>query len=598
MKKKGIKNKKRLIIIVLVVLVIILISVFLIYKQHQSFLFDNKIVYDLVVDYNKVQKEKDLELTKYINDKNITMNDPKVVLDPYGNSPLTALLIFYTEDETNIKLYINNIFVTTMVSSKRHVIPIYGLREDYNNEIKIIDKDNSESILYIKTDKLENSDFYNYESSYNGYESLFINSPKGKYVLDNEGYITWFRDINYNEMDLSTDKKIYFIDKYYRIVETDFLGRVYRVYYTDISYNNHKIKKIDNNALMIIENFSIFYINYNTGEILYSMNLLDELKKIDEFVEIDASKNYMNYFQYNVDNNTLLLSIRGIDAIINYDLQNNKIIWIFSDNEIFSNKFDNYMLNLTSGSYFIGQHTPYLNGNKLYVFDNHNFSFSIYNYPLSGKSSAVIYEINNMNIKEVYRYQSNFSSGWYGNFYEKNNLKNINFGCIIDSEIGNYSKVIELDENDNVVTELTTNYDDMLIYESFRDTFYNEFTSNYVINNDVLELNPNESNGVYEKAKKYNNYNGFKEELKNAIIDETIIEYSSTGLAIDAIGDIDILYVDENYDYYKLTLTLDETTAGLYFYMWSSLLNIKGKYALYIKINDKYYNSNIVFNVI
>ena len=42
------------------------------------------------------------------------------------------------------------------------------------------------------------------------------------------------------------------------------------------------------------------------------------------------------------------------------------------------------------------------------------------------KSYAVIYEIDGMNIKEVYRYGDVYLSGWYGNFYVKDNIKHIN----------------------------------------------------------------------------------------------------------------------------------------------------------------------------
>lgn len=593
-----IKNKRVILFLVIFLLIVISIGCLIIIKKNKdSFLFRDKEVYDVVVDYEKIQDEKDLELIKYVNNKRITMNNPKVILNPYDTSPLTALAIFYTKDKTAIKLYINSVFMTIMEESNSHIIPIYGLRENYNNEIKIVDNKGNEKVFYIKTEKLKDSDFYTYNSTYDVDEYLFINSPKGKYAIDNDGYITWYRDINYNEMDLSFDKRIYFVDKYYRIIETDFLGRVYRMYYTDTLFNNHKIKRIKNGNLMVLENFSILEIRYDNGEVLYSINLLDILRKVDEEIDIKIDENYINYFQYNDADNTLVLSIRGIDAIINYDLSNEKIIWLLSNNEIFSSKFDEYKLKLTSGSYFKGQHTPYLDGNKLYVFDNNNFAFSNHNYYLSGKSSAVIYEINGMNITEVYRYKSDLSSGWYGSFYEKNDIKTINFGCVVNSDVGNYSKVIELNKDNEIVTELTTSYDDLLIYESFRDTFYNEFTPNYLIDIDLVELKSTDNGRPYYISDKKSNYTGFKEGLENAIIDDTLIEYSSVGIAVNAVGKVDVLYVSEDYDYYELKLEFTEETAGLYHYIWTSLINIRGKYAVYVKINDKYYNTNIVFNV-
>ena len=209
--------KKNRIIIVLSIL-IFLISIFMLKYNDDNSLFNNKYVYNLNVNYDDIQNNIDKEISKYIKNKKISMSNPKVILDPYNSSPLTALVIFYTKDSTSIKLYINDIYMTTVEKSKSHIIPIYGLREDYNNIIKLIDDNNNESIINIKTDKLENSNFYTYKSTNNTNEHLFITSPKGKYAIDNEGYMSWYMNMNNNEMDLSTDKKIYFIDKFYRLI--------------------------------------------------------------------------------------------------------------------------------------------------------------------------------------------------------------------------------------------------------------------------------------------------------------------------------------------------------------------------------------------
>ena len=600
MKINDIKNKKIFLLLILLILLmfLIIIGFFVLRKDNKDFLFKDKEVYDLYVNYDEIQKKTDEVLLGYVNDKNITMYSPKIILNPYDSSPLTALVIFYTEDSTSIKLYINDKFMTTVESSNSHIIPIYGLREDYNNLIKLIDDNNNESIINIKTDKLKDSDFYTYKSTYSTNEHLFINSPMGKYTIDNEGYITWYRDVNYNEMDLNLDKKIYFIDKFLRIIETDFMGRVYKIYHTDAFYSNHKIKKLNNNNIMVInDSFMLSEINYETAEILYSINLLEILKNIDENFNIPIENNYINYFQYNEEDKTLLISIRGIDAIINYDLLNKKIIWLFSNSELFSNKFDRYKLNLINGNYFKGQHTPYLDGNLLYVFDNNNFAFPNSGFSVSEKSSAVIYEIEGTKVKEIYRYKSDFGSGWYGSFYEKNGIKNINLGCIVNDETGNYSKVIELDEKDNIITEFTTNYDELTVYESFRDTFYNEITSNYQINLEILSLYSDEDNILKYLSEMNKDTEDIKEELQNAIIDEALIEYSNLGISIDTIGNVEMLFVDENYDYYKLEIEYSEVMKGVCHYIWQYLINLKGKYAVYIKINDKYYNPNLVFNI-
>jgi len=102
--------KKNKIIIVLSIL-IFLISIFILKYNDDNSLFNNKYVYNLNVNYDDIQNNIDKEISKYIKNKKIGMNNPKVILDPYNSSPLTALVIFYTKDSTSIKLYINDIYI-------------------------------------------------------------------------------------------------------------------------------------------------------------------------------------------------------------------------------------------------------------------------------------------------------------------------------------------------------------------------------------------------------------------------------------------------------------------------------------------------------
>ncbi len=85
-----------------------------------------------------IQNEKE----KQINAEGYTIENPKVILNPYGNSPLTALIIFETSDLTSPTVTIkgkdkNTTITHTFTPSKIHILPIYGLYADTNNEISI-----------------------------------------------------------------------------------------------------------------------------------------------------------------------------------------------------------------------------------------------------------------------------------------------------------------------------------------------------------------------------------------------------------------------------------------------------------------------------
>lgn len=586
---------KKTISFIFIILVLILIF-YMTKNKDNSILFENKNLYSINTNYEKIQNMVDKEIEKFTKDKKNTLSSPKTILNPYGNSPLTSLVIFNTKENISIKLYVNDVFMTTMEKSKKHLIPIYGLRENYNNKIKLIDDNNNEKEIYIKTEKLDNSNFYEYKTNNISNKFLFLNMPSGKYAIDNEGYISWYLNTNKLDFDMTEDGKIYYLDNINRLIEMDYMGRVNKSYYIDSDSYNHRMEKIDENYFMIIDSANrLSLIDYKTGKIIKKLSVYDIFKNIDSNFNAKNEMFYVNHFQYNSLNNTLLISIRGLDAVLNYDLENEKIIWIFSNSKLLSNKFDKYKLKLLNGGYFSGQHTPHLIGNKLYIFDNNNYVLGNIEKNKLNKSSAVIYEIYDKNIKEIYRYNSNYKSIWYGSFYETDNIKNINFGNIFNNSNSTYSKVIELDKKDNIITEFISKESDRLIYESYRQTFYQEITSNYQTNYKLENIIVNENYANLKDLKLHRSNNRFKKNIKNSIVEETVIEFKDNKLEFNIMENLEVLFIDKNYKYYKVNIDYSiNDKDSLEIYVNTLISQLNGKYAIYFKINEKFYNTNIV----
>lgn len=71
-----------------------------------------------------------------------TIKNPNIILNPYKNSPLTALIIFETEDEVSPTVTIpgkddKTTLSHNFVKSKKHYLPIYGLYPGTINKVKI-----------------------------------------------------------------------------------------------------------------------------------------------------------------------------------------------------------------------------------------------------------------------------------------------------------------------------------------------------------------------------------------------------------------------------------------------------------------------------
>ena len=102
------KNKSKFLIVFLLVIICLITYKYL--TKHNE-LFKGKTERTINISYEKEQEKVDEELKKYAFDKKITINSPKVIVDPYNSSPLTAIIIFYTRYSTSIKLYINDIYM-------------------------------------------------------------------------------------------------------------------------------------------------------------------------------------------------------------------------------------------------------------------------------------------------------------------------------------------------------------------------------------------------------------------------------------------------------------------------------------------------------
>ena len=135
-------NKKRKIILIsslilLVIIITVLVVVLINVNNNKKYVSKNdvKMAND---DTISLQKKVDDEIKGYINDKSYTLDSPKIILNPYLISPFTALIIFTTNDSVSYDVYINDVKFTKMEESKKHVIPIYGLKAGMDNKVKLV----------------------------------------------------------------------------------------------------------------------------------------------------------------------------------------------------------------------------------------------------------------------------------------------------------------------------------------------------------------------------------------------------------------------------------------------------------------------------
>jgi len=174
--------KKSYILIGLFIIFVIIFTVI------GSFIVSGNISIKVEKDILLIQKNKEA----YFNVYGYSINNPNVILNPYGNSPLTALIMFETDDYSEVEIIIksrdgNSDIGYKFDKDKYHMIPIYGLYADYDNTV-IIKSEGIENIVNIKTDKLPD-DFIYIEDNEND-NFLFYNSNY-PYAVDINGDVRW-----------------------------------------------------------------------------------------------------------------------------------------------------------------------------------------------------------------------------------------------------------------------------------------------------------------------------------------------------------------------------------------------------------------------
>lgn len=269
----------------------VLICIFLI------FIISISVIGSIIVTGNTLIKEdKDILSIQsnkevYFSSYGYSIDNPNVIVNPYGNSPLTAIVMFETYDYSEVSITVkskdgNSDINYTFSKDKYHMIPIYGLYSDYDNTV-IIKSEDKENIINIKTDKLPNDFLFNDKSSESNFEFYNVNYP---YMADSNNEVRWYLNSNYyGNINVLDDSSIIIgSDKYneggntisfYRM---NFLGKIYNEYLLSNSY--YGISSIYEDNLLVLSD-KIISIDIQTGEVI------DEIIGNDGYNYLDVKDN-------------------------------------------------------------------------------------------------------------------------------------------------------------------------------------------------------------------------------------------------------------------------------------------------------------------
>lgn len=624
---------KKNIRITLIIFLLIILTIFVIeYNKSKKYFTDNMVVNYSLSSILEEQEKINHEIEKYASSSKYTIDNPKVILNPYKISPLTALIIFKTDDLCSISVNINDEYIYEMEKSRKHIIPIYGMYEDKINMITLMIGDNRLKEIEIITNKASNVNSLDVNKAiFDNYNDLyFMTSPVGTSAsaYDQNGNLKWYLTERFT-MDFEWLDNGHFLvgipnanvgDRKIGFVEMDYLGKIYNYYVLEHGYEFEFQVLSNGNYMLCGGDKPVFYdkawiyeIDSTTGEMIDYIDLYQIFKEIDS----DFDSNRLNYriirnsFYYNENTGEILISLRGLNSVVSVDYIKKKINYIFAPAGIYSEKFDEYLVSLDSGRFPLGIHSVFMTEEGYIGFINNGYD-RFNGFEVGGEdrvslykdaySSAEIYSIVDKKARLIWSYDGgkDIFTHQYGSFNIYNGKKLINFGWTLEDDYRNkqdstlsdsekntdntYAKIIEFNENDEVL------FDAKIAdgkYRIFKHFLYEKNIDNFDYEDSSFNITvpPSDIEKIYTTS--------IEKELDSAILFENKISYTKFSIDTDYIFDeydeAYILLVDKYGKSYKITYKEEQNNV-------IKSLNIdlkKGEYALYLIINNVYFKTNI-----
>ena len=448
------------------------------------------------------------ELEKEFTSKGYTLDNPNIIVDPYHNSPLTALVIFETEEEVAPKVTIPGedeltTYTKTFEKNKVHYLPILGLYPGKVNKITI-EYGDVKKTLKIKTaelpedfimpteiekdeDELTN-DLYFFTPSSSGYTCAYDVNGDVRWYLTNKA--TWKIDrLENGHLLVSTERLVnspYYLTGLY---EMDMLGKIYVEYSLPGGYHHDYYEMPNGNILVASDDFNndsgtvedyIVELDRETGKIVKTIDLKDILNmedgKSENWVDYDWFHN--NSVWYDEKTNSITLSGRHQDAVINIDYDTEKLNWIIGDSTNWSEEYQKYFFTPEGDDFEWqwSQHAAMITPEGyVFIFDNGNNKSKNKDEYVDAEDSysrGIMYKIDTekMTIKQVFEYGKERGSEFYSPYisdvdYLAKDHYIIHSGGIVYVDGKNSNQPAGISGADKLVSDTVEIKDDKVIFE-------------------------------------------------------------------------------------------------------------------------------------
>ena len=383
-----------------------------------------------------------------------------VIVNPYGVSPLTAVIVFTTEEPTDVSIRVKgktpeNDITGSCPEAVQHLVPVYGLYSGAVTEVELTLGDGRSQVFSVETESVPatmgeiKAEAIAPEKV--NHEQITVVCALGGlvYGVDNAGDIRWYytggAPMGVHPLKnghLMTPTAFTLKSSYYKsgLQEIDWLGRVYRDYEIP-GGQHHDFFEMGNGNLLVagdapdlswVEDY-VVEIDRNTGKVVWEADMKDLLNMEDgksASMALDGTPEsdwfHNNSLCYDEKNDLILLSARHRDAIVAVRRSDKTVAWILGDPKDW-NETDPSLFFKPVGDgfeWFYAQHNvTMLDNGDIMLFDNGTakVKYSERENRVKGEdlySRAVIYRIDteNMTVSQVFEYGKERGAEWYSDW--------------------------------------------------------------------------------------------------------------------------------------------------------------------------------------
>lgn len=318
--------------------------------------------------YSVKSMSRDYLLEQLLRSGEYTFDHMFLIRNPFGEAPLTALVLFALEKPARVRVTTKGDipetdFVSLLPKKRYHRVPILGLYADRENQvvIELLDEDDrvlashriTVNTVALPSD-LRDAVTVKKVAEDPAYENILINGGVNIHTcaFDREGKIRYYLRRNprgYGIFPLSSGHFFYMereisvpsfsnpqtVQSY----DMDYFGRVYRTYLVENGVHHTAEEKVGGNILVASNTMMehtedrVIELDRETGEIVWSLDIWD---LFDDTYKDMMDWCHVNSAAYYEKDHSVLISLRNVHAVICVDYDTKKLRWLLSDPEFWA----------------------------------------------------------------------------------------------------------------------------------------------------------------------------------------------------------------------------------------------------------------------